>query len=155
MAILLSTIGLFWQRSQVAGETVTDFDAALRKLATHCQFGANLAEALRNRFVCGLRHEPMQRQLLSEKELTYVKAMDIALSMVAADKNTQAFRPGEPAICSLPNHLRQSNASKPCYRCGRSTHDPAEPKLKDAECYHCHKKGHIAPVCRSKSQPQR
>ena len=43
----------FHKRDQAAGETISDFDAALRKLAIHCQFGDTLQETLRDRFVCG------------------------------------------------------------------------------------------------------
>ncbi len=44
----------FHKRDQLEGETATQYDAALRKLATHCQFADYLEEALRDRFVCGL-----------------------------------------------------------------------------------------------------
>ena len=37
-----------------------------------------------------------------------------------------------------------------CYRCGRK-HDPEACWYKDATCDQCGKKGHIKPVCRSKS----
>ncbi len=46
---------------------LSEHDAALRKLATHCNFGAYLTEA---RFVAGLRSEAMQRRLLAETDLT-------------------------------------------------------------------------------------
>ena len=36
-------------------ESITNFVVQLRKLATHCEFGDHLNEALRDRFVCGLR----------------------------------------------------------------------------------------------------
>ena len=61
----------FHKRDQAAGETIAEFDAALRKLATHCKFGETLEDTLRDRLVCGLRHEAIQRRLLSEKDLTY------------------------------------------------------------------------------------
>ena len=48
----------FHKRVQAIGESIADFDAALRKLAIHCQFGAHLEECeLHDRFVCGLQHE--------------------------------------------------------------------------------------------------
>ena len=47
----------FHRRQQAAGETVKDYVAELRRLATHCEFGSFLNEALRDRFVCGLRSE--------------------------------------------------------------------------------------------------
>ena len=61
----------FHKREQAVGETMAEYDAALRKLAVHCEFGNTLLDTLRDRFVCGLRHDAIQRRLLSEKGLTY------------------------------------------------------------------------------------
>ena len=44
----------FHKRDQSPGESIAEFDAVLRNLATHCQFIANLADNLRDIFVCGL-----------------------------------------------------------------------------------------------------
>ena len=55
----------FHKRDQATGESIADYDASLRKLASQCKFGDSLEEALRDRFVCGLRHEAIQRRLLS------------------------------------------------------------------------------------------
>ena len=142
----------FHKRDQTAGESVSDFDAALRKLAIHCNFAANLEDSLRDRFVCGLRHDAMQRRLLSEKELTYKKAMEIAQAMEAADRDTKALKTPEAAIHRFSTRPPKPTEQRSCYRCGRSSHGPAECKFKEAECHKCGKKGHIAPVCRSKSQ---
>ncbi len=43
----------FYQRTQKPGESIAEFLASLRKLATRCKFGGFLAEALRDRLVCG------------------------------------------------------------------------------------------------------
>ena len=58
--------------------------AELRKLATHCNFGGNLNEALRDRLVCGLRNMQIQKRLLSEAKLKYSKAVEIAVAMETA-----------------------------------------------------------------------
>ena len=65
----------FHRRQQTATESVTEYVAELRKLATHCEFGEHLQEALRDRLVCGLRSEPHRRQLLAEQDLTLNKAL--------------------------------------------------------------------------------
>ena len=46
----------FHQRTQGANESVLEYVAELRRLATHCEFGAFLQEALRDHLVCGLRN---------------------------------------------------------------------------------------------------
>ena len=51
----------FQTREQAAGESIADYDAALRKLATHCELGTNLNMELRDQIVCGLHNESLQR----------------------------------------------------------------------------------------------
>ena len=88
----------FHKRIQAVGESIADFDAALRKLAIHCEFGATLEESLHDRFVCGLQHEATQRRLLSESAQTYQRVVEIAKAMETADTNTKSFKVSEPPI---------------------------------------------------------
>ena len=146
----------FHKRDQAAGESISDFDAALRKLATHCQFGDTLQETLRDRFVCGLRHDAIQRRLLSESTLTYKKALEIASEMEAADKDTKSFqfKTTDSIIKKIGNRPPKATGRN-CYRCGRSNHSPTNCKFKDATCLKCGKTGHIAPACQTSKPPQR
>ena len=82
----------FHKRQQAPGETITEYDAALRKLATHCKFGNYLEEALRDRLVCGLHNEAIQLRLLAEADLTYAKAMEMAQGLEAAEKKLEIFQ---------------------------------------------------------------
>ena len=60
----------------------------LKHQASRCKFGAFLEEALRDRLVCGLRSEAIQKKLLSEKGLTFKRACDVAQAMELAAKDT-------------------------------------------------------------------
>ena len=51
----------FHQRRQKEGEDVAAYMAVLRRMADKCGFGVGLDEALRDRFVCGLRREAISR----------------------------------------------------------------------------------------------
>ncbi len=152
----------FHKRDQAPGESVAEFDVALRKLAVNCKFAAVLQDTLRDRFVCGLRHEHIQRRLLSESALTYAKGFELAKAMVAADKDTRAFRKPDLSVQRMSkSHGRKSQQTaptkhnrdqqQPCYRCGRSNHVSSECKFIEARCRACGKTGDIASVCRSKS----
>ena len=70
----------FHNRFRNDSESGTDFAAQLKKLSAHCEFGTFLDDAQRDRFVCGLRKESIQRKLLGEKTLDFSKAMQIAQS---------------------------------------------------------------------------
>ena len=145
----------FHKRDQAAGESIAEYDAHLRKLAVHCKFGDTLDDTLRDRFVCGLRHDAIQRRLLSEKELTYQKAMEIAQGMETADRNSKAFKGTEIAVKKLhSNPPRSGGSQQACYRCNRPGHSAGTCRFKDSECHACGKKGHIAPACRSKPRTQ-
>ena len=132
----------FHQRSQAVGESISDYIAELRRLTTHCEFGDYLNQSLRDRLVCGLRNEAIQRKLLSEANLTLKRALELAQGMEAAERTAKSMKGRETAV----NHL----AAKPCYRCGKTSHDHKECKFRDADCHNCGKRGHIASVCRSK-----
>ena len=143
----------FHKRDQAMDESIAEYDAALRKLAIHCKFGTYLEEALRDRFVCGLRNEAMQRRLLAETDLTLTKAMELTQSMEAADRNSRAFKATEPTIKKISSRQPQRpRPQQPCSRCGKTGHKAPDCRFKDADCHACGKKGHIAPACRSKPQ---
>ena len=65
--ILIAECYAFYKRDQVPGESLADYVAELRRLASNCKFGQHLPEALRDRFVCGLCSEPVQKELLHKK----------------------------------------------------------------------------------------
>ena len=136
---------LFYTRDQTAEESVSEFLVEERRLASHCEFGQFLDEVLRDRLVCGLRNDTTQKRLLSEADLTLVKAVQIASSMESAEKQSLQFhvtRPG--AICQV---------CLACNRCNSTDHSVRECRIKDSVvCFRCRKKGHIVRACREKGQ---
>ena len=51
----------FHRRNQSATETVVEYVSALKKVSRNCAFEAYLNKVLRDRFICGLHHEVIQR----------------------------------------------------------------------------------------------
>lgn len=68
----------FHKRNQEEGETVSQFVAVLKQLSEHCEFGLSLNDTIRDRLVCGLRSEAIQKRLLTEANLRLEKATEIA-----------------------------------------------------------------------------
>ena len=77
---------------QAPGEYISNYVAELRRLATHCDFGGYLDQALRDRFVCGIHHENTQKYLLSEVNLTLQKEIEIACNIKTAEAQTSQLR---------------------------------------------------------------
>lgn len=149
----------FHSRKQKEQETVTQFAAAISHLATTCEFiGASLQEMLRDRFVCGLRSNTTQKKLLTEENLTFDKAVKIAVSYERAEYDTAELQVTSGATAeSLPVHKTATDTSAAsggalCFRCGRRGHEPSQCRFLNATCYECQRTGHIAPVCRSKKK---
>jgi len=168
----------FHRRNQEPGESVAEYEAELRRLASSCKFGDYLSEAIRDRLVCGLRSESTQKRLLAEAELTLTKALEIAQSMEAADRNTQRLKQkgnsdslhvhrssthgsGSSARnsthgsgSSVRSGTHGGSGSDQCFRCGSKTHKSHECRYRETVCHACGKKGHLAKVCRSSQLPR-
>ncbi|KAL5488914.1 hypothetical protein EMCRGX_G017932 [Ephydatia muelleri] len=160
----------FNSRTRQSGENVATFVSELKQLAMRCDFGASLDELLRDRLVCGIKDEHIQRRLLAEPYLTFKKAQDIAQALESADRNTADLQ--QQVQAAVPVHALKksqkpkndrgsststskdttpSRSSPTCYRCG-GKHLAPDCWHKESECHTCGKKGHISRVCRSKGK---
>ena len=69
--------------------SISEYVAELRRLAARCDFGTHL---VRDRLVCGVKSESIQKRLLSEADLTLAKAVKLATTMEAEHKNAQTLK---------------------------------------------------------------
>ena len=88
-----------------ADQSVSDHVAHLRNLSTDCNFGATLEPMLRDRLVCGVNNDRIQRRLLSERDLNYKKALELAQGMEQAEKSAADLQKNER---SHVNSVKQS-----------------------------------------------
>ncbi|XP_061196632.1 uncharacterized protein K02A2.6-like [Saccostrea echinata] len=150
----------FHKRDQQEGESVREYIAALRKLSEFCEFKDVLNDTLRDRFVCGLKNEHIQKKLLSEKNLTYQTALEIAIAMETATNDALEIQRKHLSITSGVNKLsvpkgkkriqqKQTTVVQRCYRCN-GNHTSDDCKFIHETCRQCGKKGHIQRACRSK-----
>ena len=166
----------FNTRKQKANETVSEYVAALRRIAEYCEYGATLDHMLRDRLVCGIADKRVQDRYLRESKLTYQEALEMALAAETAEKDSQKLRAsGDDSHAALvavthkeetvvqqvrPARSRLSKRSgqrgsptghkeSQCQRCG-GKHDPTKCRFREYDCHYCKKKGHLAAVCRKK-----
>ena len=148
----------FHRRDQAPGETIRNYVAELRRLATHCDFGEYLEQALRDRLVCGIHHENTQKCLLSEANLTLKKAIEVACNVEAAEAQPSRLKGVSNAPVMAVDHSKRGDRRSSetpadkcgkCTRCGGGNHKAKDCRHKNAKCYKCHKTGHLSSVCRS------
>ncbi|XP_067104154.1 uncharacterized protein [Osmerus mordax] len=82
----------FNSRNRSGDESVSDYVAALRRLAQDCNYGDNLKEMLRDRLVCGINNDRIQLKLLSETGLTFERALVLAQAMETATKDVREIQ---------------------------------------------------------------
>ena len=73
--------------------------------------------------------------------------------MEATERNAKALKGSKAAVHKM-NTPRGPATQRPptwapCYRCGRTNHDPKDCRHRKSVCHFCNK-GHIAPVCRGR-----
>lgn len=104
----------FKQRKQAHGESIGAFVAALKQISLGCDFGDSLSLNLRDQIVWGLRSERIQRRLLAEVELTYDRAVQLCLSLEAAEKeariNQSSHKEGEATVNFLAKKKKSAKA---------------------------------------------
>ena len=163
---------------QSSNESISDYIAAIKKLARTCDYGDKLNENLRDRFVIGLSNKTTQERLLTEQDLTFDKAVNFALSREAALRETTkngnhdadlvhsiSGRSGDFSKSASnsknnwgprktkSNEPRNNGSSKPdnqCYGCGAFHWRKDCPYLK-SKCHLCNGEGHLKRMCKSKN----
>ena len=82
----------------------TAYVASLQKLAEHCAFGDSLADMLRDRLVCGIRDECVQKRLLTKSDLTFAKTLEIAEVAERAKREAAELHEGVSEVHKIPAH---------------------------------------------------
>ena len=139
----------FHLRNQREHELVNQYSAELFRLAKTCDFRDNLKDTLRDRFVCGLRNVAIQKKLLTEKNLTWDTALEIAQAMEIVAKQTEQIKneaTREPEAIQV-NKVAQQPERYSCFWCGKGGHAARTCYFKDKQCHKCHNTGHIARMC--------
>ena len=141
----------FHTRSREATESVSTYVSELRIIAENCNFGTTLDLMLRDRLVCGINDDAIQRRLLAESGLTFARALEIAQAMEAASRNMSELqrtstRSGNDDIHRITRGRRDTRgrteeqtgkggSTAICHRCGKPGYSPINCRHRSAKCF--------------------
>ena len=126
--------------------------AALQKLAEKCEFGEFIDQELRDKLVCGIWNETIQRKLLTEKELIAARAYELARGMEAAyQQSTQLQTAQQEQKAYKVTSPVEPKSIVPCWRCGKLGYLADQCFFQSKQCRRCGKIGHIAKMCRQRT----
>ena len=133
----------FNTRGQTSGESVACFVAGLRHIAQDCNFGDQLSDQIRDRLVCGITSERVQRRLLAEPNLTFENAFSLATAMETADRNASELQTkglegdnsdssnmAPEQVNKLQGGGRKEKAKLLCWFCEKGNHKEEDCRLK-------------------------
>ena len=149
--IVISERFRFFKRDQREGESIKQYAAVLQKLTEHCNFGPALNEALRDRLICGMRNQTVQKRLLVKADLDFAKALEIAEmeEMAIKDASELQLQAKPEPVHHIEKPARTTNGM----RSKDKSTDMSRPK--EIRFWVCGKSGHIARMCRNKGKVQR
>lgn len=167
----------FTLRTQHEGESISNFQADLKKIASKCNFvcenckKSTIATHLRSQFIRGIRDNEIRERLLQQESLVTFevickKALAIEASKVESreirshtqqplhsirkswDKSGAKYERGKNQFRS--NGSRSEAVKKiegKCFKCGKTNHKANACKEKNLRCKNCGKSGHVQLVC--------
>ena len=101
----------FHQKCQDSKQSIKEFVADLKVMADRCEFGTSLDSMLRDRFVCGLADQSLQKRLLTEEDtLTFEQAQRIALASETAAKSARQL--AAPTSDPAPQDVHRVGSSR-------------------------------------------
>ena len=114
-----------------------------------------MADTLRDRLVCGMKNEKVQRRLSTIKNVTYALALEEAEMAERAARDAAQFLNQEQQLrCMHQVPKKTEFKTERCYRCEGQHNSQTCWALKE-ECRYCHKAGHIERACRKKQRDHR
>ncbi|CAI6369876.1 unnamed protein product [Macrosiphum euphorbiae] len=169
---------LFYQARKSNDESVAQWGARLRDLASRCKFGSELDIVIRDIFMVGMGPGKIQDRLLEEdaskSNVTLAKLMEVATNReTTANASKQWAAKGSPVTVNFtkPTQSKAKRSYQPtpqgrgevntynasdkrkCQVCGRTNHTSSACKFKSYSCNTCGTVGHLAPMCKSKVKP--
>ena len=143
----------FHTRFRRPGESVATYVSELRSLARFCKFGSSLEDMLRDRIVCGINDDNMQKSSRMQRPWSWLRVSrqprEINVKEIGCKETASPYTPTRNGQQEVYKVTPERKAELSCYRCGKAGHVASKCRFKGAKC-HGRKTGHLQRVCHSK-----
>ena len=165
----------FRKRTQTQHESITEYIVALRDLASTCDFGDFLDDAICDQLIEKMNNHKIRERLLADENIDLDKAIVVAVRLESAIKDARSMEAQNsvnPFSTESVNEVRQKKTYarkvstydkykkheqthiNKCYRCGSAQHQanyPQCPALKQ-KCRKCKQKSDTTKKCVSQRE---
>jgi len=155
----------FTRRQQRAGETISQYVAALREMAVKCEFPADqLTERVRDQLIAWCYSDRIRERLLQEPATKSLdEFVNLAVTMERAMAEAPALAPVERKpvnrvkTASQGEQRQHQGRSNLCFNCCQTGHYAKSDACpaRDKKCGNCGEVGHFARACRQGSRRRR
>ena len=155
---------IFNKRTQQPGELLDHYITDIMKQAELCKYGTLKDELIRDRLVSGIQADKIRERLLSKKDITLAKtiellkaseatrhqALDMATAEIEPTSTVQMIKTNQQAkqnkgMSGQHTRVRSGKPHKSCRYCGRQHEFTREACLAfDKTCFNCNKRGHFS-----------
>ena len=145
---------MFRNATQNSGEPLDSYCTRLRRLAQRCKFD-HVDEEIKSHIVVSCLSSRLRRRALRE-DMNLTELLDYGRGLEMSEEQAKGIEEQEKlaqtADVQTVKEEKRKPKNKKCYRCGENYPHKGRPcPALNEICKHCHKKGHFARVCRSKS----
>ena len=138
--------------TQREGESVSTFAADKKHLASMCDFGLHLNEALRDCFVCALQSKENRPEHRRGRGCIFSRWLhfgeQVGFYEPSRFSSIKLRKYSGKAHDKSPYPSKDSNTSE-CLICGKTGHPCSQCKYRNYNCHSCGRVGHINEACKT------
>ena len=98
--------------NQQPGESFNDYLTTLKEMIRICEYGAMADELLKDRLICGIKEDMVQKMLLQKQNLTLAMRIDMCQMAEVATKQVKSIAETDTAMVQVVRKHKQDTHSK-------------------------------------------